>query len=289
MARNLYLNGDYALAKSRNFDLCQLKYDGWWCKALHNSGGVDFRSETDRSFGSAALGGLDGCILIGEFMRGTQWSQHPDRKGRFYVYDIWAVFGEPITTETYVQRYKILRKIQLPPAYSLVDTYRIDDQPALWERYVLREGWEGVVYRRSTSPIDDAIMREKREYSLEGTVVGFEPGLGKYAGSLGACRVAVGQANTTLVGGGYSDAERVHIWTNQSGYLGRVMEFTANAIFESGNVRHPRFVRWRDDKFSTPSIPPPSSLPLSSSHADSPAHPPTPPVQSPLPSMEDRP
>ena len=85
MSRNLYLNGDYATAKARGYDMVQLKADGWWCKATHSDGGVDFQSETLRSFGTAALGGLDGCTLIGEFMRGTQWSQHPDRKGRFIL------------------------------------------------------------------------------------------------------------------------------------------------------------------------------------------------------------
>ena len=277
MSRNLYLNGDYQLAKSRGFDICQLKLDGWWCRAIHAHGGVDFRSETDRSFGSAALGGLDGCTLIGEFMRGTQWSQHVDRKGRFFVFDVWSVFGEPITTESYVTRYKILRKLRLPSTYSLVDTYRIDDQPALWDRYILREGWEGVVYRRSSSTVDDAVMREKREYSIDGTVVGFEPGMGKYEGSLGAVRVAYGE-NVTSVGGGWTDAERHAIWANQTAFLGRVCEFTANAIFESGNVRHPRFVRWRDDKLNIPSTIPSSSPQPELSRAVSPTHPPVPPA-----------
>jgi len=286
--RNLYLNGDYPTAKARGYDICQLKYDGWWCRAIHSSGGVDFRSETDRSFGSVALGGLDGCVLIGEFMRGTQWAQHPDRKGRFFIYDLWSIFGEPITNETYTARLRLLRKLTLPSVYTIVDTYRINDQPALWERYVLREGWEGVVYRRSSATLDDAIMREKREYSFEGVVVGFEPGLGKYESSLGACRVAYGQ-NTTSVGGGFTDEERRTIWNNRAVYLGRVCEFTANAVFESGNVRHSRFIRWRDDKTNTPLVPPAVPPPLESSHAVEPGHQSTQPVQSPFPSAEDHP
>ena len=246
-ARNVYLNGDYSLAKSKGFDICQLKYDGWYTTAVHREKEVDFFSETQRLYASANSTGLDGCILTGEFMRGTQWSQHPDRKGRFFVYDIAAIFGEPITNESYITRLKLIRKLTLPSTYSLVDTYRIEDFDTLWTRYVLREGWEGVVFRRTGSVLGDAIMRQKREYSLDGVVVGFEPGLGKYEGSLGAVRVAVGE-NVTSVGGGFTDAERADIWGNQAQYLGRVLEFTCNAIFESGNVRHPRFVRWREDK-----------------------------------------
>lgn len=247
MSRNLYINGDLELAKARGYDIVQLKYDGWWCKATFDAGVATYYSETSREFGASASFGLDGCILIGEFMRGTQWSQNPARKGRFFVYDIWAIFGEPITDETYTVRYRLLRKLTLPSVYTLVDCYRIDDFHATWERYVLREGWEGVVFRRSTSTVDDAVMRQKREYSLDGTVIGFTPGLGKYEGSLGAIKVAVNNT-TTDVGGGFTDDERTAIWNNQTLYLGRVMEFTANAIFESGAPRHPRFVRWRDDK-----------------------------------------
>lgn len=227
--------------------MVQLKLDGWHCKTIIDHGIATYFSETDREFGTSNCAGLDGCTLIGEFMRGTQWSQHPDRKGRFFVYDLWSIFGQPITNESYNARYRLLLKLSLPSVYSLVDNYRIDSQPALWERYVLREGWEGVVYRRSSSTLDDAIMREKREYSIDGTVVGFEPGMGKYESSLGAIKVAYGQ-NVTSVGGGFTDEERHDIWGHQKEFLGRVCEFTCNAIFESGNVRHPRFVRWRDDK-----------------------------------------
>lgn len=249
--RNVYLNGDVELARQKGFDIVQLKLDGWYCTAIHHAAEVEFYSETNRQFATATSAGLDGCILIGEFMRGTQWSQHPDRKGLFFVYDIAAVFGEPITNETYITRYKLLRKLPLPSSYRLVDCYRIEDFDSTWQRYVMCEGWEGVVFRRSSSILGDAIMRQKREYSLDGTVVGFEPGLGKYEGSLGAVRVAVGE-NVTSVGGGFTDVERRNIWTAQTNYLGRVMEFTCNAIFESGNVRHPRFVRWRDDKSLMP-------------------------------------
>lgn len=243
--RNVYLNGTYELATSRGFDILQLKLDGWHCTTRVDSGQAVYYSETDREFARSDGFRLDGCTLVGEYMRGTQWAQHQERKGLFYVYDILRVFGEPITNESYSARYRILRKLVLPSVYRLVDCYRIQDYESIWQRYVLREGYEGVVFRRAASTIHDAIMRCKREYSFDGTVVGYETGKGKYEGQLGAYKVIMENNTTTLVGGGYTDAERaVDPTTN----IGRVMEFTANAIFESGNVRHPRFIRWRDDK-----------------------------------------
>lgn len=242
--RNVYLNGTYDLAQEKGFDLIQLKYDGWHCRTVVSEQAV-YYSETNREFGRTDNFGLTGCTLVGEYMRGTQWSQHIDRKGLYYVYDITQVFGEHVTTESYSTRYKILRKLKLPSVYKLVDCYRIQDYESIWSRYVLREGFEGVVFRRSGSPITDAIMRCKREYTFDGTVVGWEQGKGKYAGMLGAYNVMMDNGTTTMVGGGYTDEERkVDPVLN----MRRVMEFTANAIFESGNVRHPRFVRWRDDK-----------------------------------------
>lgn len=243
--RNVYLNGTYELATERGFDILQLKYDGWWCRAVCAAGTTTYYSETEREFGQSSSFDLDGCVLLGEYMRGTQWSQHIDRKGIFYIYDIAQIFNEPITNETYTTRYKLLRKLHLPSVYKLVECYRIQDYESIWNRYVLREGYEGVVFRRSVSPITDAIMRCKREYSFDGVVVGWEKGKGKYEGMLGAYKVMMQNGTVTTVGGGYTDAERaVDPQTN----MRRVMEFTANAIFESGNVRHPRFIRWRDDK-----------------------------------------
>ena len=246
--RNLYLNGTYELAVQRGYDLLQLKLDGWWCRAVFESGVAHYHSETGRQFDTSHSFDLDGCVLIGEFMRGTQWSQQPQHKGRFYVYDIWSIFGEPITTESYSARFRLLRKLNLPSVFSLVDCFRIGDFDSVWNRYIMREGYEGVVFRKSTSTREDAIMRCKREYSLDGIVTGFKPGLGKYADTLGAVQVTLPTGTTTDVGGGFTDAERDEIWREQSRFLGRVMEFTANAIFESGAPRHPRFVRWREDK-----------------------------------------
>jgi ATP-dependent DNA ligase len=247
--KNLYLDADVQLARERGFDICQLKLDGWWCRATHAASTATFYSETDREFARANIVGLDGCTLIGEFMRGTQWSQREDRKGLFFVYDITRLFGVPIIEETYLQRYKMLRRLQLPSTYRLIENFHTDHFESIWQRYILHEGYEGVVFRRSSSTINDAIIRHKRIYTLDGIVIGFEVGNGKYSESLGAVRVSVGKGVTT-VGGGFSDAERHHIWANQSRYLGKYMELEASAIFESGAARHPRFVRWREDKQS---------------------------------------
>lgn len=47
---------------------------------------------------------------------------------------------------------------------------------------------------------------------------------------------------------GFDDAMRADITENYTDYIGRVFEVTGQEQFNSGAIRHPRFVQWRDDK-----------------------------------------
>lgn len=47
---------------------------------------------------------------------------------------------------------------------------------------------------------------------------------------------------------GFDDAMRDDITENHEKYIGRVFEVTGQEQFASGAIRHPRFIRWRDDK-----------------------------------------
>lgn len=247
-SRNNYLDSTLEKAQAGGYDITQLKYDGWWTKAVVIGDETTYHSETGRPFATASGFGLDGCILIGEFMRGTQWSQAEDRKGLFFVYDIWALFGEPIVNETYIQRYKMLRTLKLPSVYRLVNCFRTTEFDAVWQRYVLNEGYEGVVFRRSDSRVDAPILRLKQQHTLEGVITGFRPGVGKHEGRLGSLEVTLDTGAMAVVGTGFSDDERDHFWSNRPFFLGKRCEFVANAVFDSGNVRHARYVRWREDK-----------------------------------------
>lgn len=247
--RNLYLNGDIAEARAHGYDIVQLKYDGWWTRAECRVEGTQYFSETGRMYTeSMAFPDLISCVLVGEMMRGTQWSTDESRRGKYFVYDISYVHGSSVGDLPYIDRYKILRRLKLPSCFVLVTCYPIAQAETVWSHYVIAGGYEGIVFRRTTSPLTDAIMRQKREYTFDGYVIGFEEGLGKHAGRLGAVIVKQANGAEPRVGGGFSDAEREDIWNNQIKYLGRPMEYTANAMFESGNVRHARFVRWREDK-----------------------------------------
>ena len=76
---------------------------------------------------------------------------------------------------------------------------------------------------------------------------GFFKGTGKYSGSLGKISVQadiLGVPVAARVGTGFSDAERLEIWNNQSNYRGRQLEVIHLGLTKANSVRHPVFSRF---------------------------------------------
>jgi hypothetical protein len=242
--RNTYIDGTYADALQRRCDIAQYKYDGWWCRVVSRGNVQEYFSDTDRKFAEDVHAMPDG-VFYGEYMRGTQWSKHPDRHGRLFLFDLVELDDTPLSG-TYRVRYKWLRSLagQFPKHWSYVQNYRITERDTLWKQVEAGE-YEGLVYRWSDGQQDHPIVREKFLHTLEGVVVEIVPGQGKHEGRMGAVKVQMKNGTVTSVGNGFGDAQREDAGP---AWLGRTMEFTANAVFESGNVRHGRFVRWREDR-----------------------------------------
>jgi DNA ligase-1 len=82
--------------------------------------------------------------------------------------------------------------------------------------------------------------------------MGLEPGKGKHKGRMGAivCGLYVRRklVRKISVGGGFTDELREEIWKRCEDYIGRVIEVRGWQVFDSGSLRHPQFVRFRDDK-----------------------------------------
>lgn len=238
---------------SGGYDIVQPKYDGWYCRAVSTGSGVEYYSETNRLFHTLAVE-LPVCVLLGEYMRGTQWSKDPSRYGKFFVFDLLSVGtaenGIDLTMFSYAARYRKLRAFAgvFPPNYEIVPCFPVASAREVWDRYVEKEGYEGVVYRRSTGVVGDEVVRHKKVFTLDGVVEGISEGQGKHLGRAGTLDVRLPDGSRTMVGNGFSDGERQDMLDNPKKYLERTMEFVANKVFESGNVRHGRFVRWRDDR-----------------------------------------
>lgn len=79
------------------------------------------------------------------------------------------------------------------------------------------------------------------------TVVGFSKGTGKYSASLGKILIE-GDVNsvkvTAKVGTGFTDAERLEVWNNQTRFLNRLVEVIYLGVTSKSSLRHPVFSRF---------------------------------------------
>lgn len=245
LTRSKYRDSTYAEAVAAGYDLFQLKYDGHWCACIALKNTQAYLSDTYRQFADGKLTCPDG-IYIGEYMRGTQWSLDPSRKGRFFVFDL-TFEGD---ARPYADRYRLLRTrvATLPTHWQIVQNYRMQSRDSVWTESVEKNGFEGLVYHKSTALPGGELLREKRVFTLEGKVIRITPGEGKHLGRMGAVIVQLPDGTEASIGNGWGDDERQLISDTPEVFIGKTLELTTNAIFTSGNVRHARFVRWREDR-----------------------------------------
>lgn len=80
--------------------------------------------------------------------------------------------------------------------------------------------------------------------TVDAVVLDVKPGKGKYAGQLGALIVGIGDRIIANVSG-MTDAERAEMGAHD---IGKVVEVAYQYVGDGGRLRHPRFIRFRDDK-----------------------------------------
>lgn len=96
-------------------------------------------------------------------------------------------------------------------------------------------GFEGLVLH----PADKSLpkIKVKPTYTYDVVVTGITEGKGKNKGKIGALITAKGK-----VGTGLTDEDRV------VDAVGKTIEVECMQLTENGKFRHPRFIRWREDK-----------------------------------------
>lgn len=97
----------------------------------------------------------------------------------------------------------------------------------------------------------DALLKVKKFKSCDVMVIGFEEGIGKYEGSLGAIIVDY-KGNSCGVGTGLSDSIRQEIWNNKDKWISRVIEtkyFEESMDSKTGlvSMRFPVFIGLREE------------------------------------------
>lgn len=184
----------------------------------------------------------------------------------FTVFDIityneWEAEDVKPNCQARRNRLELLLDNETYPNIALIEQRVLNSHDEIMAFYqeVKDAGGEGVIVK----PLDGHYER-KRSYSwmkIKGQetadclVVGVFEGTGKYENSLGGL-IVLHKGVEVRVGGGFTDDERDSLWRLYKHLDGTIAETAINRLIEveyheetpDGSLRHPRFIRFRDDK-----------------------------------------
>ncbi|HNC22117.1 MAG: DNA ligase [Candidatus Accumulibacter sp.] len=195
---------------------------------------------------------LDGELWMGrgEFERlsGIVRRQTPDDSQWQQVR--YLVFELPQSPGTFRQRALALRELTSRlalPWLQAVEQWEFGSREALDKKLeqIVRAGGEGLMLHRADAAYvtgrSDVLLKLKAWHDAEATVIGHQPGRGKYAGMLGALRVRTAGGVEFMLGTGLSDADR-----RQPPPVGTLITFRYRELTARGLPRFASYHRPRD-------------------------------------------
>lgn len=214
------------------------------------------------------LGDFDGpaVVLDGEMVSGSfnKTSGDVRRKSAQAIDAKFIVFtalplvpflNQPSVDMDYMAQRRLLMALMdhAPAGIEPIETRQMNSHDDLIAFYneVRAGGGEGLIvkplpgiYEKKRS---HAWLKMKAEETIDVPIVGAFEGQGKYEGTLGGLIVDV-EGVHVRVGGGISDKQRDEFWEARPELVGRLIEVEYHEKTPDGSLRHPRFVRFRDDK-----------------------------------------
>lgn len=223
---------------------------------------------------------LEGEVISGSFNETVSSVRKKDAQAEdaeFHAFDLVPISlfenNEKATKATYLERRTALEgmipltakgMLRVTPRYFVNSE---EECQAYYEKFRARN-LEGAIikpregkYERKRS---HAWLKIKAADTEDLRVIGAFEGEGKYVGMLGGLIVSRphnGAHVEVKVGGGFSDQQRKEFWdaykselekTFAPGVAGvihnRLCEVEYHEVTPDGSLRHPRFLRWRDDK-----------------------------------------
>ena len=265
-----YTQYNMDLIDTTTYRYIQPKYDGLWGRLEICGGRYKIYSRTGKIkkqgvYKSNAY--TPDMTLIGEYINNKNHPVHTNQM--FYVFDCIRFDGEDIDDLPYRERWRYVKDRM---SYQLQDTddhwlrHRIESIPTydmpysdntpdeLWEYYVDRLGYEGLVFKANVAYSEkNANIRVKQRVEIDYMCIGFDMAdpESKYAGQVGAVRGSLFDKPCDVKCGGLTEAMRREFTDNPDKYIGQVFTAKGNGWFPSGSVRHPKFYSWRDDKTLT--------------------------------------
>ncbi|MCG8435899.1 MAG: hypothetical protein MJA83_17895 [Gammaproteobacteria bacterium] len=245
------------------FDLCELKFDGWFSRLDLHGKQWSLWSRSSRLIGSGSLNlSYPEVSLYGEYLFGTEWSKNrPDLYKRIAIFGADRIFGLSLEGraeyDVYSEissliKYYLLQEDILGGLFQ-VPRFHISNAPSVWESKVLGEDYEGLIFKNSQASWGSPFGRMKRQVTMDYVCMGFEDsdsdtyqgwGVASVVGGL----FVDGKLQQVCRVSGLTDELRGDFFINREHYVGTVFEATGKKVSKRGSLRHPNFIRWRDDK-----------------------------------------
>lgn len=207
---------------------------------------------------------MDGEIVSGSFNKTVSEVRKKDVQATdavFHAFDmlptkVFNADGKSGVGDTYESRRKYLENTinSVPSDFiKLIPRYIVNSHTEIQTLYgkVRARGLEGLIikdpkglYHRRRN---HAWMKIKNEDDADVEVIGYEEGTGKYVDQLGALIIDFNGVKVN-VGSGLSDSQRASFWEAKDELIGKLCTVEYHEITPDGSLRHPRFIKWRDDK-----------------------------------------
>ena len=248
------------------YDYVEAKMDGiWGCMVIESgyyriysrTGKIKQAGEIDRE--ASDIEGKN--ILLGEFMHGSNWGHRMDIDKQFFVFDCLEWEGTDIKSFPQLRRWNFAHDLRNRLNDSGLDWVKavihseVDDDygwRSRWKSLVINKGYEGLIFKKGDAPYGErgAWMRMKGEVEIDYICDGMAPAdpKSKYAGQVGAVIGTLYNKECGVKCGGLTEKMRDVFTRRKDTYKGLVFTAKGNGWYTSGAIRHPKFVRWRDDK-----------------------------------------
>ena len=207
----------------------------------------------------SGLGGVGGILNSG--VEKAVAKQKKFGKVKMMAFNILRYRGKDVTKKAFIYRRKLLKKTliglyKLNPNLHKVLLLTPQTRPKLWndmkQQYVqsLRNGFEGVMIKDIYAPDGKGMWKWKVRRDTCVIVTGFVPGEKKYKGLLGSLKVSVYHKNKLVEIGdcsGMTDKLRKKWSKMGKRFFGTVIEVKAQELGAKGRLRHPSYLKIRDD------------------------------------------